>query len=803
MFLGGLPLSADIAEHWNSVLAACPSEVLTNIWVVVHPLNRKQSTLDAISNSFFRQYLGAHLLVCDEAHSVQTAWATRSLVDATLLMMQYGRLFGKFKKYVLLSSACCPIINLPDIVRQFAQDDLSWIAAQDKGEPKDFQPVILKQNGGLFEIEDLNYFSQWMALDAQHADMFFLEEKTYVITDAVNKCAYGSTTSVAINPLYLNDPEYENMQLALFSFSYDMTDPEATLPCAPTDEHFFGAFLMHKLFASLSPTARNAANMETAIRNNIRIITRKNADTVCNALRIYTSTYASLQKIPVLKNQIHVPAITSWGAAKFWIGTNFALNNHAVTNTQYSYCNRLKKRVRLTGQNQKIVSNPLPECKTPCLAVGADQKICKTSSGSGTKLTTNFVTMSQTYCDWNAWVPDPENVLRDFNLSRVMPEVSVLHSNLAWFKFNINAWLQLSSPRAAHQILLDMDREFQDHGLLALQKQSGLNVAQLVMIPNFHPVEYSAWSLRHTVNAFIFVTHLKTLFLKQNTNGKWDWPETLFAQAYNQWKVLLEKAWAGSQLFQADGTLASTFWQQDSVSHELRYVHGITADILTASWAAGSPFVRKCKAGCNISHFSSFIAEKTHAISIAMDVAAHASRLGKSITLKNSTKWQALAFCICQAVMLAALIVILISWVFANVRAFNLKVIVYTMGAIILACIIMSASCLSSALMQALKNYLRPIQMIEAFDSTDGLELGIHTTSKTAADQPQSIAPITLPNTIDPLQLHYAKAELSEILQSDLFVSAKDNPDHINDQQHPPADAMASIVHAAAKPQSF
>ena len=56
------------------------------VLVVVHP----KTVTDKISADFKNIFKEKNVFKVDEAHHIDTAWATLSLVDALLLMMQYA-----------------------------------------------------------------------------------------------------------------------------------------------------------------------------------------------------------------------------------------------------------------------------------------------------------------------------------------------------------------------------------------------------------------------------------------------------------------------------------------------------------------------------------------------------------------------------------------------------------------------------------------------------------------------------------------------------------------------------------------
>ena len=150
--------------------------------------------------------------------------------------------------------------------------------------------------------------------------------------------------------------------------------------------------------------------------------------------------YSTLRSFNLPLNQIQIPAVTNEPKAKFWVGKQLTLNNDGIKNKQWTYCNKNKQRVRLPGVAQKITSMPV-DCDAPCDYVGPTNQ-CMSVTGNGTKFYAGYVTVSQTYCDWNAWVAEPENVLRDFKPAKILEK----HADLDWFKFNINAFCSCPVP---------------------------------------------------------------------------------------------------------------------------------------------------------------------------------------------------------------------------------------------------------------------------------------------------------------------------------------------------------------------
>ena len=146
MFLGGSPNSTNIVKHWETMNREFVNK--ENIFIVVHSKN----VGDKISVNFKDIFKDENVFQVNEAHHVETAWATLSIVDALLLMMQYAHSQHSnklFDKYILLSSTCCPLYRLDVIYDEICKDNKSIMGHKDR--TGDF----------------------WMILDKRHAEFFF------------------------------------------------------------------------------------------------------------------------------------------------------------------------------------------------------------------------------------------------------------------------------------------------------------------------------------------------------------------------------------------------------------------------------------------------------------------------------------------------------------------------------------------------------------------------------------------------------------------------------------------------------
>lgn len=168
-FLGGLP----IGYHWETFISTITDKCI----IVVHPMN-----LSTYDNEYFKMNKmwnklkeNNQLLIVDEEHHVQTSWATRSLVDAYLLMIQYA-LIKKgniFKKVVLLSDTCYPLYNFNILYNELCKDTKSWIYINDDSYTRSHQKIFYEYEGGIFNIDNGIFMSQWHILDSSHLIYYF------------------------------------------------------------------------------------------------------------------------------------------------------------------------------------------------------------------------------------------------------------------------------------------------------------------------------------------------------------------------------------------------------------------------------------------------------------------------------------------------------------------------------------------------------------------------------------------------------------------------------------------------------
>ena len=110
MFLGGFLADSDsnLIDSYKFMFSKLPYELKDRVYCVVHPINlikeEKETETKRIATTLCINQTNVYIV--DDDNHINTSWATRSLSDATLLMMQYATIQhgAYFKKYFLSCS---------------------------------------------------------------------------------------------------------------------------------------------------------------------------------------------------------------------------------------------------------------------------------------------------------------------------------------------------------------------------------------------------------------------------------------------------------------------------------------------------------------------------------------------------------------------------------------------------------------------------------------------------------------------------------------------------------------------------
>lgn len=345
MFLGGLSTDKHTIIHYKHFFNRLKKSVHNNsLYIVIHPKN-----IDTfkINEKFYK-----NISVVDKEHWIETKWGTRSLSDATLLMIQYAFLkYGDiFKKYVLLSSNCAPLYNFDIIYNEFNKDNKSWIECSSEDYRGKNTPIkYYKFNGGPFDINTITNQSQWMALDRKHLDLFFMNNNNKLIKTYTTINNNEIITSDKLFQSYLNAYKLDN-------YNYD------------SDNSFFISVISQII------------KSKTDLLNNIRtVIGTKDNKWIKKKIElkndvIYKKYYDNYKNILNIINPDNIKEI-------YYI---YDINNK----------NYILKNGKFILTTEK---NPIVKSKKKGINI-------------------NLITTPSTYVDWLNMSLDPDNLLRNYDI---------------------------------------------------------------------------------------------------------------------------------------------------------------------------------------------------------------------------------------------------------------------------------------------------------------------------------------------------------------------------------------------------
>jgi hypothetical protein len=585
MFLGGLPNedNTEIYNHWKSLIECSD---INNFKIVVHPLTIDNFIIPPIWNLFDIQ-------VVDINHHIGTAWATRSLIDATLLMMQYGRSkFNNIKKYVLLSNSCVPLFNFSNLYIALTENSKSWLMSYSENENQRNHLVYIQEvNGGLFNLYERNYFSQWMALDKIHADYFFIDNQTYLIeTDNQTKTVYcNNTNKVIINPNINQTPKSIELTKLLNSFDSLITFNHLNLdklPCGAMDEHFFGMFIYYKLLHD-----EPIDNYISILLDNI--VTQ--SDQQIHDKLIYLKKFDNELNInfeQINRNKVQVNLKNMKTYNNNLIDIYPYDEQHVYTPGPFNL-NQIKKQYYIksyksqTDNNNYIINQTRnPELKTPINSM----------NGLYSKnVVSKFYPVSSTFTDWDKWSPDPFNVLRDC----IFPNTT----------FNFRDYLNIDTPINALNYLINLN---------SLNPDSYFDFNEIkIKMPMYHPLEYTEWTLQNIINGYILLSYFSDIFIRPEKS----WPHYEFKWVYDSWKNYICEYFNNYEELNYIIT-------KDGVQYEIQFIdcikniidnlitnydtdkkYGsyIIPDVITSAISNGALFIRKCTNNCGISAYTNII----------------------------------------------------------------------------------------------------------------------------------------------------------------------------------------------------
>ena len=664
-FLGGLPNenNVDLFNHWKNffkINATKKDEII----IAVHPLfvpqgyaslteeeNNKirsdnQNSIDSfVTNMNIKR---ENIIVVDKDSHVLTEWGTASLTFAQILLIQYC-LMQEFNmtKFILLSNSDAPLMSLDQMVEELNSSSVSWFlgSSRDRNETGAENGNLGFFKNDMFKTKlrgnDINYdlyYSQSMILHKKHMKYFFLEEitiknkqptwiKNYEI---IYGCAVENKKQhielVNENLVNVNDKEsYNTIKKFIDFFLKPYTDNEYEKGdkinhCYPIEECIFGNIIMKNILKE---------NINADITKEFKMMTLENLD---NRLDIITNSFES--KL----NQIE---------------DKFKEENLIITNNIQNL-NNLKKLYTNHVNGRKFW-------------LGTTLPFFMERDGLSENSKQNNIFIPSTYCDWKNISYEPLNILRSFKikvstLQNVYPNdqyimliknikrVNMLnddkielgnvseekkkqisqsnkYENLKWVKFNINEFLKSDAPEIALQKLIDNDNELTDNGITKLINNKILVNRDLYVsagLPgSWHPCEYTSWSLRDMVNAFIFLNYLKTALLESPEKYKYKYYTPLhfyFNDAYEFYKKEIINAGMEINKTIINDVIIEipTFNKKSHITKENytinKYISTLNIDNLIGARSLGSLFIRKVMNNSKIDRYSNFLFEKEYEV---------------------------------------------------------------------------------------------------------------------------------------------------------------------------------------------
>jgi hypothetical protein len=565
MFLGGTPTQSNqsnIIKHYREMNTEFLSK--DNYYVVVHPMILTDFVVDPLFNELF-----SHVLVVNEQHHLKTAWGTKSLSDATLLMMQYahqhyGKQFDKymlFDKYILLSSTCCPLYTFDEIYRVLSLDDKSWLNGSQ-----------LDPSGNITDEYRINKdtisFSQWMILDKQHVKYFFMSYHNYEIDGKIE---------LIFTNMYKKTKEticIDKKNKIINNIVFDYLIKNAKLmkvfklfkECDSSDEFFFGIYIFINLCQENLNFGINFDNPDF-INIFLRHLHNMTLDDIKLNLKHISKQFLQDVHTQNIKNLLDITYLYPISFGKIY--------NHVNVNVKSDDVDKLDT---VTIENVNI---------------NFYQFNLKTSDNPDTIL------LQSTYCNWFEFNTDPANFLREFPFSNPKFRYDPNFLNNTNFK-DINKRFRKIFKKKCIK-LKNTDFKFFNEVL---------NVVS-------HPVEYSCWTFTNILNAFLLAVYFICSIKIPETEDKEERRRKSFITIFYAYQQLLFK------LLNLDEKLKLNIDEFDITNKETykklynekskplfkniqeaiklnpsilnkKFGNPITPNVLLAAISQGSLFIRKC-----------------------------------------------------------------------------------------------------------------------------------------------------------------------------------------------------------------
>jgi len=245
MFLGGLPVpNSDSGKAWLDFIQMSHKRYIKKLVIVVHPI-RPTDEIDG----YWKNYLNTGkkeqkgkikcVFLNDRDTHFKTKWATRSLVDVTIMMIKesYDR-YNTIKKFILVDKTTCPLYPLQTIYDTVMKNRKNWLDPLGSHSCPDVEkthPNMFCKNKICLKRKDCSFWSQWLILDAKYIRPLLLTRMTK--DDELVEC--GNST---INQIEVSNKQNNNNARIMEQSLIEMLDVNQK-PCNYADELYFGLFL--------------------------------------------------------------------------------------------------------------------------------------------------------------------------------------------------------------------------------------------------------------------------------------------------------------------------------------------------------------------------------------------------------------------------------------------------------------------------------------------------------------------------------------------------------------------------------
>jgi len=500
MFLGGLPID----EHWKKFMERSDE----NLICVVHPKDITNYNTEIIQKCFWKKYYDeTKLLLVDEAHHLKTSWASKSLTDAQLMMMQYalitkGRIF---KKFVLISPNDAPLYNFTVMYNELISDNKSWFSFFAKNLIRQNWKKLYKHEGGEFDFDDIDVASQWNIIDNTHLEFYFDPRKLPTYKKVTQDISCNLNPINIVEAIPGTDKKYQRYLNSTNGFTSDKLSKsnlekiDEIRFCTVTDGIFFNAIFKHEIKKKGYKLLDHIKYREIEYLNNTN-----NHKQFINPTAWENEFLNQGIKQAFVNNNIWDELLTNWDSGfrgefsnknRIWYGANLTFNKNRlklnfIENINYSPENWREKQWFLF-ENGIIKNYDNSQKNRKILEFN---KLLSNRQYNDVENANKLYNISNSYTDFSLVSLDPNNVFRSFNHLKLIEEVGKKFN--LFDRKSINEILKDNSNENIGKLITQMNED--DIHIKAPTEEFTINLKR-------HPLEYSKWNLNQIINAYNFL----------------------------------------------------------------------------------------------------------------------------------------------------------------------------------------------------------------------------------------------------------------------------------------------------------